>query len=292
MLKEIQRGAEKAFLSVDESLRDEISVRFIQFFLQLGPGHGLKTNRARGWANRFNDYLIEGRKAPCSFFGRGILDGYKIHVKGEEFLAKDGGGVFVCNHPADGPLRGVWIMFALNPVVAEVQDWQGCYEARWIQKEVDEDKIIFKTPMGIQRRRYSEMIKTSCEAVNIDLNGSLAKHKRALLDMQRWLKRGGPLVLCPESTTSKTLVRGRPEAGRLLWSLTKDGYPVWPVGLWHERDTLTLNFGNNIDLANSVKNGGGENCKINLGQKIADIVMSEIAKLLPEERRGVYRKII
>ncbi len=110
------------------------------------------------------------------------------------------------------------------------------------------------------------------------------------------LETGRPMLIAPEGRRSHVpaMQRARPGVGFIL---QKAGVPVLPVGLIGttgnfarrglrgERPSIEMRVGKPINLA-PVSNNAVERREAR--QKIADLVMSHIAGLLPEEYRGVY----
>lgn len=280
-MKELCRTAERTLLSIPEEFRDRITVRTAEYYLQFGPGHGFKTPRGKYWGHKIMTDWLEGRPTPLSEYADGLFDGFKFRFDGAEKLPQDGSGIIVVNQPNTGPLRGNWFKFLVNLAIAENRSRQGNYEARWVQKEVSEHPIFRKTPLGIQRARLARMINKSCNTIIVGSTLSDKENLRAVLEMRRHLVNDGVLVICPEGQDSRVLKRGKSEAGELVALLVdKLQVPIRPVGVWNYKETLKVKFGNQIVVMNESD-----------GQRFADRLMIEIGRLLPEERRGVYRKL-
>ena len=110
------------------------------------------------------------------------------------------------------------------------------------------------------------------------------------------LKSGRPLVISPEGGRSHTPGMRRAKAG-IAFLVEKTGVPVVPVGIVGttddyftrakrgERPRLEMNIGAPIYLPPLA--GSGEERRISR-QRHADLVMVQIASLLPPEYHGVY----
>jgi 1-acyl-sn-glycerol-3-phosphate acyltransferase len=122
-------------------------------------------------------------------------------------------------------------------------------------------------------------------------------YDRLLIDkVLSLLKEGRPMLIAPEGRRSHVtaMQTARPGVGFIL---QKAGVPVVPVGLIGttgdfagrglrgQRPSLEMRVGKAIDLP-PVPDDAVQRRQSR--QKIADLVMSHIAGLLPEEYRGVY----
>jgi hypothetical protein len=282
-VKEIYTAVEKTFLSIPENFRDWATVRIAEYFLQLGPGHGFKTNKGRRWGKKIMDYWYQGKVTLFSEFAEGMFDGFHFNFYGLDNLSTDGAEILVVNEPSTGPIRGNWIMFLINFAIAEQRRREGNYEARWVQREISDNLIFQITPLGIQKRHLSQMICKSCNTILVDPCSSPRENLKAVLEMRQHLQDDGVLIICPEGKNHRVLGRGKKEAGELVLMLVrKVKVPVRPVGVWDEGDDLNLRFGEIINLDSLTGSG----------QRVADLATTEIAKLLPPERRGVYQKAV
>jgi 1-acyl-sn-glycerol-3-phosphate acyltransferase len=110
------------------------------------------------------------------------------------------------------------------------------------------------------------------------------------------VKSGRPLLIAPEGARSHDTAMRRAKPG-IAYVVEKTGAPVLPVGLvgttedfWQrarrgEKPPLEMRIGKPITLP-SITDKGTE--KHAARQRNADLVMSYLAGLLPEEYRGVY----
>src|SRR3989344_8603402 len=269
-MKEIYKAAERAFLEIPEDFRDWATVRVAEYFLQFGPNHGFKTPKGRWWGRKIMDDWYHGGTTPLSEFARGLFDGFNFNFEGLENLPRETAEILVVNQPNTGPLRGNWFKFLVNYAVAESRGRLGNYEACWVQGEISDSPVFRNTPIGIQKRRLSRMINKSCNTI---LVGSSQKDsKNPIIEMRRHLRDSGVLVICPEGKDSAVLLRGKKEVGELLlYLLQRTNIPIRPAAAWCGGTNLNLQFGKRIDLSSVDVNGG---------QKVADLAMIEIARLL------------
>lgn len=278
-MKEISRAAETVFLSLPEDFRDWVTIRFAEYYLQFGSGHGFRTPRGQCWGRRIMNDWYFGNRTPLSEFAKGLFDGFKFNFDGFENLPTEGSEILVINQPNTGPLRGNWFKFLANLAIARRRNWHGNYEARWVQREISDNPILTKTPIGIQKRRLSQMIHKSCDTILVNPGGEEKNNLKALLEMRKHLINGGVLVICPEGVAGRVLQRAKRESGKLILMLSKKTkVPIRPIAVWDNGDDLNIKFGDTIDF-NSLSDDS---------QKVADLAMTKIATLLPDERRGVY----
>lgn len=146
-----------------------------------------------------------------------------------------------------------------------------------------------------------EVFSRPLQAQLVKWYGTIPVHRgeydRVLIDkILALLKAGRPLMIAPEGGRShvKSMQRAKPGVGFIL---QKAGVPVLPVGmvgstgdffkrgLRGERPQIEIRIGKPIQLP-PVSNDPAERREAR--QQIADLVMSHIAGLLPEEYRGVY----
>ncbi|MBI5297528.1 MAG: 1-acyl-sn-glycerol-3-phosphate acyltransferase [Chloroflexi bacterium] len=135
----------------------------------------------------------------------------------------------------------------------------------------------------------------------LKLYGTIPVHRgeydRALIDkVLALLAAGRPMMIAPEGGRShvKAMRRAKPGVGFIL---QKANVPVVPVGmvgtsgdflkrgLRGERPSIEIRIGKPIQLPPAPADPAARRAA---RQQIADLVMSHIASLLPEEYRGVY----
>lgn len=280
MVGEVRRGAEEAFLTIPVGFRDLASVRVAEYYLRFG--HNLKTPAASRESREVFDKWFSGESTPFSKHARALLEGFNLNIESVEGVSNSEGEIIVINQPNTGPLRGNWFKYLLNLAVAQRRNFNGNFENRWVQKDMSESPILKETPLGIQKRRLARMINKSCNTILVDPAAKGRANVTAVLDMRRHLTEGGVLTVCPEGQDHPVLGRGKSDSAELVAMLAgknRDKAIVRPVAAWSKGDNLNLRFGRPIDTnllyANSLR--------------VADNIMVEIARLLPPEKRGVYR---
>ncbi len=117
--------------------------------------------------------------------------------------------------------------------------------------------------------------------------------RRAIMQAIQWLKNGGVLGIAPEGTRSRSGVmqRGKPGTAYLA---SRTGVPIVPVAIWGQekfwrevrrgrRPTIHIRVGKPFRLEGTPNRAKGEQLDAYTEQ-----IMLAIARLLPEEYRGVY----
>jgi 1-acyl-sn-glycerol-3-phosphate acyltransferase len=114
------------------------------------------------------------------------------------------------------------------------------------------------------------------------------------------VRSGRPLLIAPEGTRSHDTAMRRAKPG-IAYIVEKTGAPVLPVGLvgttedfWQrarrgEKPPLEMRIGKPITLPTIIDKGTQKHAA---RQRNADLVMSYLAGLLPEEYRGVYAESV
>ncbi len=107
----------------------------------------------------------------------------------------------------------------------------------------------------------------------------------ALREIIRALERE-PVGLMPEAAGSGTLRQPLEGSGSFVYSLSRRGVPIIPVGLWEDGDTLVIGFGPPLALAPA----GADRAQQD--RSAAEQMMVAIGRLLPERQWGAYREAI
>lgn len=257
-------------------------LRAAEQYLLTGPGSSLKTAKGRKFFHDFVTRLYYGRRAPLSFYGPRILDRFETRVLGTENVSR-GSGILVANHPADGPLKGNWVTCLLNGQAREEIGDLG--EPRWIQREEkfenSDGMVSFAKNLFFDaQRRVFKRIGFATDAISFSekvRQSGLA----AAREIMATLASGQKVVLCPEGQDSNVLCTATKQASEFLEHFAKRGVAIWPVAFWYKADGLNITIGGDIspDMRFS-KNA----------QNAGDQAMAAVARLLPEERRGVYAR--
>ena len=265
----------RAIANIDERVRDRLIAASFGYILQFGRGNGLKTARAKSAFRKWTDCWYTGKPGPFAEYVAGVLDGFNRKHLNIESL-QDGPGLLLVNHP-DGPLQGNWFTFALDEaVVQRFGDFRSA--PRWFHKKHSDNPFLENTSLKIIRHRYSELLSRTCNTFLIDRN--LQNNRKVIEEARKYLGSGEKVVLCYEGQKARVLTRARSGIGFLIRAVTRGAdVPVYPVGAWAHGDNLNLAFGQPVDLSNNQKN-----------RQLAHYLVGQIACLLPEDRRGYYRR--
>lgn len=267
------KTAKQLILSVDEKIRDRVIAWSFGFLLQFGRGHELKTSRAKGWFKAWTDCWYQGEEGPFALYAPGVLEGFRRHHINVD-VVKPGPGVFLANHP-DGPLQGNWYPFGLDEAI--VNQLGGLeFKPRWFHKEFSDDPILNRTSIRIVRDRYSQLLARTCNTLLFGRDHQ--KNTKMIEEAREHLAKNGLLALCYEGQGSKELTRARSGIGGLLKTVCREmQVPIYPVGAWADGDHLNLAFSEPFSLNDN-----------STGREIIHFGAVQIARLLPEERRGYY----
>jgi 1-acyl-sn-glycerol-3-phosphate acyltransferase len=166
---------------------------------------------------------------------------------------------------------------------------------------IDPPVMLCFWPEMLEAVGASDVFDKPVQGQLLRLYGTIPVHReaydRALIDnILSLLKDGRPLMIAPEGGRSHVTAmrRARPGIGFIL---QRAGVPVLPVGLVGttgdfarrglrgERPSIEIRIGRPFELASAPDQEPGRK---EARQQIADLVMSHVAGLLPEEYRGVY----
>jgi 1-acyl-sn-glycerol-3-phosphate acyltransferase len=156
-------------------------------------------------------------------------------------------------------------------------------------------------PEELEMMGASDVFEKPGQGQVLKLYGVIPVHRgeldRPLLTKVVWMiKSGRPMLIAPEGGRSHVPAMQRAKPG-IAYIVEKTGVPVMPVAIvgttedfWQraihgKRPPLEMRIGKPIALP-SITTTGSE--KHIARQKNADLVMSHLAGLLPEEYRGVY----
>lgn len=269
----------RRFEDLDPKIRDWIAVRSSEFYFQFGRGHGLPSSEARRAFRLYMQHWYEGKRSLFSEWAPSILRDFKMKVVSAD-VPKEA-GIYVVNHPT-GPLCGAWYSFVFNNTV--VNRGNG-FEPRWLHKEYSENPLLSKVSLlRSVRERQAQLSSTSMNTILF--NQSMHK---ALSEARNYIKEGGVVAFSCQSEESDSLGQIHGGVGRLVAAIRhKDDFPIYPVGVWQDGRDLNIKFGMPVAFGNFHSRGEDNSGDKQNGGQISDQLGTEIAKLLPPERRGFY----
>lgn len=280
----LDKAVERAICSMDDEAMERLIVYSTWFIYQFGPGHSLKTKKSRAAVFRWIDSWRRDNYIYQSIYAPGILDGYTYdRPKGIENIP-DGGVVYCTNHPT-GSAYGNWYSFVLNYNVASEKGEE--HQPRWFHREWSNDPLVEKTSLNMIYSRAARMMSRA--SGNLMFTRDQSSIMEVIAQGQEVLTRGGSLGLNVQGKESAELDRLHRSMGRLAMAVTGPGdFPICPVGTWHEGGDLNISFGEPFYLKDLL--GGRVSAVFDkrANQAAADKIGTEIARLLPERRRGYY----
>lgn len=278
-MKEFLEGANQAFLTIPENIRDRATVRFANFYLMSGRNHGLSTPKRRGQGAELLNRWYMGKPTPLAEYAPKLFDPSSFRIKGAEQILQDP-GIVVVNQTNEGPLRGNWLKFVIPYAI--IKNGRESGSVRWVQKEESSNALLQQSPLGVQKSRLSQMIARSCNTILVNENSSPRQNMRALAEMKRHLDQNGILIICPEGVDSSMLKRGKAESGQLIKMLAKrKNLPIYPAAVHFSDELLHLQFASPIKFSEMYGATISD-------QQMADRLMIETARLLPPQKRGFY----
>ena len=242
--------------------------------LQLGEGHGLK----KEGKPHFDQFIRDFKAGKQMLFSRHIhmLDGFDYEsnildinnletVKSQPIL-------IVTNHPYGGPLRGHGQRVIINYYVSNISQ----KEIRWLHGF---DKITLEQ---LTRNRFARQSNTILVR---------DKNPKGPSDSIRQAIGNKDIIgIHPEGDGYRTLLRGRPEAGRMIRFCVAKNYSIVCIATRFEKDSFFLTFLPPLDSEKIKSIAKAKTTDRNSGwQGISDYAMARIAKHLPEKNRGCYQ---
>lgn len=207
-----------------------------------------------------------------------------LQVTGGENIPSSGPALVTFNHYSRPGFQAYWISLAICAVVPVEMHWT--MTAAWTYNGGLKSYVLAE----ISRRLFPRLARTYGFTSMPPMPPrpfEAERRARAVRQVLAVAKRKPPplLALAPEGRDSPGGRLGRPPsgAGRFMILLAQLGYPIYPVGVYEAGACLCLSFGSRYAL----ELPPGLNREESDGYS-AEVVMSAIAQLLPEEMRGEY----
>ncbi|MGI6225074.1 MAG: lysophospholipid acyltransferase family protein [Peptococcales bacterium] len=191
-----------------------------------------------------------------------------IHVEGLENIPKEGNVIFLANHLSNAD--GLILQYLLR----------------------EKKEVTFVAGVKLQNELITKLMLELVPHIKIQPNKPDRKAIREAIDV---VKNKSSLFIFPEGTRSRTgeLLKGR--SGVILIAKNTNALLV-PIGIWGTEKLLPINTSGKMsnewfkDAKVSIKIGKPFSLGSLSGEEEQiDLIMLEIAKLLPHEYRGYYR---
>jgi len=246
--------------------------------------------------------IIHGSPYPLRSMRERLYGTLPVIVRGVENIPTTGPFMFAANHYNQGVHRGNWgtpvIVDELarhlpdgddrriSVVFTDSKDFVDSLETtvQAVDKSVAQ---ALGMPIPIQR-----LMQPGIDYLRKGVEHALdnTAHTLGLLSARnpreifRILHNGGIVGIYPTAEDEHTLKQGDRRAGRLFGMCARFNIPVEPVGIWHNplRGEYHVNFG-------EARYYAGDRSFDDNDQLVVDAVMYDIAALLPQELRGVYK---
>lgn len=270
MQKEIARRLMKTEW-VQKLLQEEPVREIFEDWTIHSLGQGLKPEGKPRYDDFFNS-LKKGEQISLSdyidmFIGFDFESGIKglenlVSLKGEPML-------LAANHTNNGPIRGGWQYVLIS-----------YYLKQTTGKEI---RPLHGFDPTTTQDLFRERLYKSINSIPVR-----DSDRRSASLLRQAITNRDSMLLYPEGDGSRNLRRGLPNAGRLIQICASRDMNVVSCSAGFRSDTFFLTFDtlDSKDIERSAEEGNDRYAK---GQDIVDYAMQNIAKHLPENRRGYYQ---
>jgi chlorobactene glucosyltransferase len=213
------------------------------------------------------------------------------YISGEEHIPREGSFVLVSNHYQRFDLWIGWSGALLIDTLARHRDIEMHYvttdRARIGSWTIPGTRLLINRVASVWG-----LVLVKPPAIANERNNNSQRY--ALLRILRLLKRRSDRSLCiglmPEGDegTAQGLIEALPGTGRALFALSQYGLPILPAAVWEEDGRLHAHFGKPFALESDAQIPDDEKHTGLLDTWMRDLVMRQIATLLPQTLRGKY----
>ena len=215
-------------------------------------------------------------------------------VEGARHIPPRGPFVLVGNHFQAPNVWIGWVAAAISSVVAEARaeggkdlHWLALSEWRWLQIGERWVPNPLSALLFPRAARVWGLVPTPSNPADVAGRARALRAALAYLGLRGRGRAAEPVALFPEGTATVALAEALPGSGAFLYSLSRRGVPLVPVGVFAEDDNLVLRFGEPFALA-SAPPGAREDVDAWARRR----VMTAIGRLLPRHLWGAYADAI
>jgi hypothetical protein len=207
---------------------------------------------------------------------------YPRRSEGFERLPEDSSFVLVMNHFDRSGLNTYHAAMAVSAAVAERRP--GGEELSWLLTSEWYGRRIgpINVPVAVTRWMFAR-VGLVYDLVVLPRRPELVMARASSLRRVLEALKGGPVGITPEAAGSGVLIEPPPGNGLFLATLSRHGYPLYPLAVFEEGSTLVLRIGEPFGL--SLDHGM---TREEADRRAREESMTAVGRLLPREYWGVY----
>lgn len=251
--------------------RYPVAFRPVPLFMLLPVGVAVARQRSRSLGGDSSRFLRLVKPSPVA------ID--------TQHLPPNGPFVVVGNHYQRPGLGLIWGAMVVN--VAVHRTGERPRDLRWIM--TDELLDVRLGPVMLPRKWVRVVLARFGRVYGFGLvsprESGLVGGSAGLRAAARYLAAGEPVGVLPEGTASKELLEARSGVGSAVAWLARGDVPLVPVGIAEIEGVLTARFGAPFSLPDV------EGDKHDRDAALSDVIMRQIAGLLPLDVRGHYPEV-
>jgi hypothetical protein len=207
---------------------------------------------------------------------------YPRRFEGFERLPKDSSFVVVMNHFDRSGLNTYHCAMAVSVAVAERRP--GRKELSWLLTSEWYGRRVgpISIPVSLTRWLFARIGRVY-DLVVLPRRPELLMARASSLRRVLSALKGGPVAITPEAAGSGVLLEPPPGNGLFLATLSRHGYPIYPLAVFEEGPALVLRLGEPFRPSLSRTTSREEADRLAREQ-----TMTAVGRLLPRECWGVY----